>query len=240
MYRLKNHSLQAASWAISDPSKIIGAGPYKLEEYNETDDIIHLTKNPYFADLTAGTDPNFQDVYFEFYSTKEAALSALSSGTIDMIDAEFSPIIDEVKNITNATYRLVVDPGSQEMAYNCQHPLLGTGESCPIPGKESARHIRRAIDYMIPRKEIIDLFFEGLAMPGKTPMPAVSIGFDESLEAREYSIKLAKDEMRAAGYQYVEDTTTILTKTIGINFSLLLMIIELLAFIMVIYMKKSR
>ncbi|MEA2070714.1 MAG: ABC transporter substrate-binding protein [Asgard group archaeon] len=231
----ENHKSQAATWATSDPSKLIGAGPYKLEEYDPTGGTIHLTKNLYFADMAAGTDPNFEDVYFEFYSNKEGALSALSTGHIDMVDAQFAPDIDEVEGISGTYYRLVEDPGTQEMGYNCQHPYLGTGELCPIPGPESGRHIRTAIDHMIPRETIVDQILNGLGTPGVTPMPAVAIGFDEDLEPREYSIELAKEQMRAAGFEYPEDTAAG-----GIGLVALLGVLGLAGACQVIFLKRRK
>jgi ABC-type transport system substrate-binding protein len=70
---------QAITWAATDPNKLLGAGPYYLEDYDGTNQIIHLTVNPYFDDWS-GVTPNFDDIYFEFYSNKEGALSALATG----------------------------------------------------------------------------------------------------------------------------------------------------------------
>jgi len=139
---------QAITWATSDPNKLMGAGPYYLEEYDGTNQIIHLTVNPYFDDWS-GVTPNFDDVYFEFYSNKEGALSALATGAIDMADTRFSVEIDEV-DIPGVSYELVDNPGVQEMGINMLHPYLGTGELCPIADLASGNHIRKAISHMVP------------------------------------------------------------------------------------------
>ncbi|MBN1683706.1 hypothetical protein JW865_09165, partial [Candidatus Bathyarchaeota archaeon] len=134
----ENIAAQAEMWALTNPTKLMGSGSYYLAEYNGTNEVIHLTVNPYYDDWT-GITPNFDDIYFEFYSNKEGALSDLASGTLDMVDAQFIPQIDEVP--TGTSYTLVEDPGTQEMAFNNLHPIIGTGELCPISSPESALDI---------------------------------------------------------------------------------------------------
>ncbi|MBD3190132.1 MAG: hypothetical protein GF308_05790, partial [Candidatus Heimdallarchaeota archaeon] len=204
---LNEWATQSADWAANDPSKLVGTGPYKLKEWDATNAIINLEKNTHFADMANVEEPILNDIFFEFYSNKEGALSALAAGDIDMIDAQFSPSLTEVEALSGVTYRLVADPATQEMAINCQHPYLGTGESCPIAGEESAKHVRKAINHMIPRETIVEEILDGLGAPGINPMPDASVGFDEDLEPYEYSIDMAKDHMRAAGFEFEETPT---------------------------------
>jgi len=196
-----DHGSQAATWATDDilDSNLFGAGPYYLEDYNETLDFIHLKRNDYFDDWT-GIVPYFEDLYFEFWSTKESALSALAAGDLDMIDTNFAPTIDEIPGGVN--YELVPAPGIQEMAFNCLHPIIGTGELCPIPGLESAKHIRRAINYMTPRDTIIHYYLNDLGVPGVTAWSQSTIGFDDSLEYVKYNETKAREYMELAGYNY--------------------------------------
>ncbi|MBN1330785.1 MAG: hypothetical protein JXA54_15035, partial [Candidatus Heimdallarchaeota archaeon] len=142
----------------------------------------------------------------EFYSNKEGALSDLASGTLDMVDAQFVPQIDEVP--AGTSYTLVEDPGTQEMAFNCLHPYLGTGELCPISDLESGKNIRKAISSMIPRETIVDEIMNGLAAPGSTGCPNVAVGYDETIGYYPYSIDLAKQYMEDAGFVFVYSTVT--------------------------------
>lgn len=156
-----------------------------------------MKRNEYFDDWS-GITPNFADIYFEFYSNIEGALVALTAGDIDMVDSNFRPQIYEIP--TGVKYELVDQPGSQEMAFNNLHPIIGTGELCPISSPESGKHIRKAISYLIPRIRIIDEILSGLGTPGVTPFPRGSVGFDETLESLEYSTSLALHHMQLAGY----------------------------------------
>jgi len=209
---------QAITWASSDPTKLFGAGPYKLADYDGINQIIHLEVNPYFDDWS-GITPNFDDIYFEFYSNKEGALSALATGALDMVDAQYSPQIAEVAGLVNVTYVLVDDPGTHEMAINMEHPYLGTGEKCPISDPESAKHIRKAISHMVPRKIIIEEILDGIGREGVTGWSSVAHGFDESLKPYEYNISLAVEHMQAAGYKYPDGFLPITPTTIILSFS---------------------
>jgi len=217
---------QAVTWALSDTldSNLMGIGPYYLEEYNETNGLLHLKRNDYFDDWS-GITPNFEDIYFEFWPNKESALSALAAGDVDMVDSQFSPQIAEVP--AGVKYELVNALGSQEIAFNCLHPIIGTGEMCPISSPESGKYIRKAISHLIPRNYIVADFFNGLASPGVTPYPRGAVGFDESLEPLEYSKYAALYYMGLAGY----DVTNFLIGTstnvgLGLN-----TILGILAFI---------
>jgi len=190
---------QARTWASLDPTKLIGTGPYYLTHYDGTNGVMHLKVNPYYDDWT-GITPHFTDIYFEFSSNKEVALAELALGTIDMVDAKFLPQIDEIP--AGKSYSLVENPISEEIAFNCHHPYIGTGEYCPISNPESGKSIRKAISTMIPREYLVEEILDGLGTPGITGCPPVAIGFDETLEPYPYSIDLAKMYMEEAGYSY--------------------------------------
>ena len=85
----------------------------------------------------------------------------------------------------------------------------------------SRNYIRKAISHMVPRNKIVEEILDGIGAPGVTGMPDIAFGYDSSLEPYEYSIVLAKNEMRAAGFEYPEDNNPIITPTtfiLGIQF----------------------
>ncbi len=220
---------QAVSWAASDPEKLIGIGPYYLHDYDGTNGVLHLKANAYWDHWGGHSAQLFTDIYFEFWANKEGALSALAAGDLDMIDSNFSPQIAEIPGTVD--YTIVVTPGTQEMAFNCMHPYLGTGDLCPIASEDSGKYIRQAINHMIPRDVIVAEILYGLGDPGITPFPKGAVGFDDTLVAYEYSIDIAKQKMELAGFVY-DDTTSpppttppssgniTLTPTISVGFTL--------------------
>ncbi len=191
---------KALSWALNDTldsQKIFGAGPYYLVDYDENNYIIHLKRNDYFSEWS-GIIPNFEEIYFIFYIDQESALTDLSAGIVDMIDAQFNhhskPSIPGMKN------QFVDSNEYHEFAINNLHPILGTGDLCPIAEKESAKHVREAISHIIPREIIIEECLEGFGVPGVTACPKGSIGYNTTYEPKEYSIEKALEHMYLAGY----------------------------------------
>ncbi|NHJ05967.1 MAG: hypothetical protein EAX90_14160 [Candidatus Heimdallarchaeota archaeon] len=229
---LADHQTTAVTWATEEPEKIFGAGPYRLHSYDPTNQVIHLEKNTNFASWF-GVEPTLTDIYFEFFGSKEGAISALASGTIDMIDSQFSVQINEL-DFPGVTYELVRDPGTQEMGFNMEHPYFGTGELCPIAGAESAKNIRKAISHIVPREIIVEEILEGLGAPGITGMPNVAIGFNEDLKPYKYDINLALHYMKDAGFDVSPTGIT------GLGLVSLLSILGLIGAFQVILLKRRK
>jgi ABC-type transport system substrate-binding protein len=188
---------KANDWAISEPEKLFGAGPYKLQNFDSLNDIIHLTRNDYFDNWT-GITPYFSDIYFEFYSNKDAAINALSLGNVDMVDSQFSLRLEDIPE--EVKYEFIEGGSTQEMALNLIHPHFGTGEACPIAGPISAKYVRKAISHAVPREYICDELFQGIPEPSASVWPRISSVYNESLEPYEYNLDLALEYMRMAGY----------------------------------------
>ena len=98
--------------------------------------------------------------------------------------------------------------GVQEMGFNMQHPVFGTGVDTPL-GKqdptraaEAARYVRQAISHLINRQQIIDTIIAGYGSTGlTTPITRVTAGYDTSLQPYSYDVTLAKALLASAGYE---------------------------------------
>ncbi|MHA1442317.1 MAG: ABC transporter substrate-binding protein [Candidatus Heimdallarchaeota archaeon] len=211
----EDHATQSVTWASSNPEKFVGMGPYKLNDYDPTNQVIHLEVNEYFDDWS-GITPELTDVFFEFYTNKEGALSALAAGLVDMCDSQYMVQIDELDGIAGIEYTLTDDPGNQEMSVNMEHPYLGTGESCPVSGAASSNAIRKAISHMIPREVIVEEILNGLGYPATTHWPRVSVGYDFDLEPYKYDLVTALEYMELAGFDVVFPTEVTLDGGFGL------------------------
>ncbi|MFW9924047.1 MAG: ABC transporter substrate-binding protein [Candidatus Thorarchaeota archaeon] len=229
----EDHGAQAIEWAKNNPENIIGCGPYKLASYDATNQVIHLTANEYFDDWF-GSAPNFDDVYFEFYGSKEGAIASMAAGDIQMVSTYFKAMPDELE-LPGITYTLVDDPGNQEMPINNQHPYMGTGALCPIAGEESAKNVRKAINHIVPREIIVEEILQGLGSPGVTYWPKASVGFDDTLEVPEYNINLALQYMKDAGFD-----VTIPTEPTGLGLVVVISILSLVGAIQVVFLKRRK
>jgi len=223
---------QAVDWAANDPTKLMGIGPYYLYDYDGTNGVLHLKANLHWTDWGGHSAQTFTDIYFEFWSNKVGALSALAAGDLDMIDTNFSPTIAEVP--LTVDYTLVASPGSQEMGFNMLNPYL-SGTLAPISAADSGKYIRQAISHLIPRQVIVDEILEGLGNPGVTAYPLGAVGYDDTLLPYEYSIDIAKQKMEAAGFVY--PTTTIET---GIGLYVVIGILALAGASQVFFLKRRK
>jgi ABC-type transport system substrate-binding protein len=97
--------------------------------------------------------------------------------------------------------------GVQELGFNMEHPILGTGVDTPLgqqdPSRaaEAAKYVRQAISHLIPRQNIIDTILDGYGTPAITnTICTLTAGYDPSIEAHAYNEELAKSLLAAAGY----------------------------------------
>ena len=199
------HKAMALNWSQNYPEKMFGAGPYKLEDYDNTSQIIHLDKNTHF-DTWFGMESTFNDIYFDYYSNAPEALEALESGNIDMIDAGFNIPIEDL-DLPGFSYEKISDGGVTELAINMEHPYIGTGALCPIAGAESAKHIRKAISYLFARENISEVIYDDLASPGATFWTPGSIDYNASFTPIEYNLDYARYHMSQAGNPCVYNST---------------------------------
>ncbi|NHJ41272.1 MAG: hypothetical protein FK731_14665 [Asgard group archaeon] len=215
----ENHKEQAELWATTDPTKLIGAGPYYLFNYNNDTKIVHLKRNDYYKNYTE-INPHFENIYFKYYSNKESTLNDITSGKIDFIDPLFAFNFNDVP--INASYSISHTGKVQLIAINNKNPWIGTGELCPISDPLSAQKIRTAISYSIPKQLIIDEVYNGLGSYGVTPWSNIALDFDNQLEPIEFDLDYAKYLLKYSGFDYgCEPAPCTTTSIIGLSFRIL-------------------
>ena len=185
-------------------------GPFMLDTYNSVDSIVKLVPNPYWADSisSGGLAPKLDEFYLTYISGKDTAVAELLTGSIDIMDAQYFPV---VADFTPAGIEgiLVKDPSHQEMSINMKHPIIGTGELTPLGTPLAAKYLRKAISHATPREVIVDQILDGLGAPATTAIPDSVVGYDESLEPYVYDLDLAIDYVEQAGYTvWVTKTTS--------------------------------
>ncbi len=205
-------------FGVLDQALVTGAGPFMLNvtngDYDTANSVVTLTKNPYWK---ISDDSTMVDkIIFTFVSSKDTAISSLASGTVDIVDSQYSPVEADYEGLTGIKTVVAKSPGTQEMAINMKHPIIGTGELTPLGTADAAKNIRKAISHAIPRQTIVDEILQGLGAPGVNPMPDASVGFDTSLQPYTYDLDLAKQLVEAAGYTL--QTTTSKAGTAGLVF----------------------
>jgi hypothetical protein len=189
-----------------------GTGPYVYNGFDPVKRVATLTKFDGYFDKTRLESLGYftvENFYVVTIIEKDAAIAAYRTGDVDMLDVNYSLSADDATLLTGLGANVIGKPqiGWQEMAFNMQHPVLGTGIDTPIgkadPTKaaEAARHVRQAISYLIPRELIVSELLDGLGTPGTTVLAAFGTGFqDASITFDTYDPNLARAELAAAGY----------------------------------------
>ncbi len=190
----------------------VGAGPYELQSYDFTNNIATLTKFPGYWNAS-GLESMGQfsvDTYkVQWISSKDAAIAALKNGQVDMLDSQYGLGKDRatLQAIPNVNVIRAVELGWQEMGFNMNNPVFGTGTATPAgtsdPTKaaEAARDIRKAISHMIPRDLIINSLLNGGGEPiAVAPGPGWGVWYDSSLTPDSYDLNAAASLLQQAGY----------------------------------------
>jgi ABC-type transport system substrate-binding protein len=188
----------------------VGTGPYKWVSYDTVNQIVQLEKNDQYWNKTALEAAGLfvvEDYYIRFIVDKTSALAALKNEEVDMLDPQYQMQID-VPTIDSAWGRVLsqVATGTQEIGYNNQHPIWGTGEDTPLGqanasrAEEAARYVRIAFDYAVPRQLIIKNLLAGFGEPAAGYWAPTYEYHNSSITARPYDLTKAAEYLEMAGY----------------------------------------
>ncbi|WP_455140855.1 ABC transporter substrate-binding protein, partial [Candidatus Hodarchaeum mangrovi] len=173
----------------SDPGGLngpIGAGPVVFKEYNATKNEITFEKfdGIQWDHITKTWVSNTSLRYFEFSEGKwfamptsakvimagmDIAIAEMKLGMVDILDPWYMlrNVFDEIQAASTITPVLTPASGWQSLYMN---PKFEEGGIYHL-NKKGVRH---AISHIIPREEITDKLWNGLAIPAYTPIPITS------------------------------------------------------------------
>ena len=211
----KTHAFNTASGSYKVGSYTaygpIGTGPYVYGAYDPTTFSNVMSKNAnYWNKATLEADGKFgiETFYVQQIEDSDPAIAALKAGDVDVLDSQYS-LSTKLASIEKpwGDYVSYDAFGVQEMGFNMQHPVFGTGVDTPLgkqdPTKaaEAARYVRQAISHLINRDNIISTILAGYGSSAlTTPITRVTAGYDTSLTPYSYDVTLAKSLLAAAGY----------------------------------------
>jgi ABC-type transport system substrate-binding protein len=200
-----------------------GAGPYEFVNYNLSTNTLHLKKYlGYFnrTQLEATGSYRITDYYVREVDSAQDAITDLKTGSVQVLDSvyNFPKNTTWLNELTSSFCRLVVLDGLsvQEVGFNMQDPIFGTGLGTPV-GKanssqaaEAAKDMRRGIEYLFLKDMILKNMTHGYAVYGvTTPVMPAMFGFDTSIVLRNDTTLnqrlLAIKEFEAAGYHFYID-----------------------------------
>jgi len=189
-----------------------GTGPYIYQGFDTVKRLATLTKfDGYFdkARLESLGYFTVQNFYVVTIVEKDAAIAAYRTGDIDAFDVNYQLAADQdVLKSLGANVFIKPEIGWQDLGFNMQNPIIGTGVDTPL-GKanpaqaaEAARHVRQAISYLIPRDLVVSQLLNGVGTAGTTVIGAFGSAYqDPSVKEDPYDPNLARAELAAAGYK---------------------------------------
>ncbi len=188
-----------ASGDYRQPSVAVGTGPYRLVRW-VPGDRLELERNPYYW----GRRPDFDTATLRFVANDAARLSALISGSVDVID-NVPPIVLErlrhehgVSLFSGPSARLIY------LALDASRDVspfvrVAAGTQAPANPLRDVR-VREAISKMIDRRAITRSLLTGAGLPAGQIVPPGLGGYDPALAADAFDPAGARRLLAAAGY----------------------------------------
>ena len=171
-----------------DPSKwqstFVGTGPFVMKTYT-TNQGATFTANPNYW----GPKPKPAGTNFTFYATQTPAISALVSGTIDVI-GQFSVTGGE-QLLNPGQYNII------KLKSSAHRELSMRNDVAPF----TDARVRQAIALTLNRPQIVQALFKGFADVGNdSPFAPVFPSTDTSIAQRAQDVAKAKSLLSAAGH----------------------------------------
>ena len=177
----------------------IGTGPFKFVEYVSGDRVV-LAANPAYW----GGKPAWDQVTMKNLPNNAARVSALLSGTVDVINDVPAEDIETVKK--NPKFNVTISPSTLmlRLMFNYRDQIPGVNGP---DGKPLAKNpfqdirVRKALSLAVDRQRIADRIMAGTAVPASQPQPPGGHAFDTSLKPDPYDPDRAKALLAEAGYK---------------------------------------
>ncbi|CAE6716792.1 MULTISPECIES: ABC transporter substrate-binding protein [Paraburkholderia] len=181
------------------PAVAVGTGPYRLARWIPGDRL-ELVRNEHYW----GKRPIFDTCTIRFVSNDAARLSALLSGSVDLIDNVPPVTIGRLRREPNVT--LFSGPSARLIYLALDSSRDASPFVAAADGSTIARNplrdvrVREAISKMIDRDAITQHLLNGAGLPAAQIVPPGMGGYDPQLQPDRYDPVGARRLLTAAGY----------------------------------------
>ncbi|MEB3277968.1 MAG: ABC transporter substrate-binding protein [Lyngbya sp.] len=209
----KGNPVFLSTWGTdTDPDKIVGNGPYRLESYASNQRVI-LEKNPYYwrQDQRGNAQPYIEQVVWQIMESTDTQLLNFRSGALDTLDVqpEAYPLLKpEEKRGKYTIYSSGPDTGTISLAFNLnQGRNAKTDKPFVTPAKSrwfNNKRFRQAIYYAINREVMKNNIYLGLGALQHSPIPVQSpyyLSPEAGLKTYEYNLEKAKEILENEGFK---------------------------------------
>lgn len=166
----------------------VGTGPFQFVEWVTGD---HLTVKKFDGYYEKGADgsalPYLDQVIFKGIPDGTVRLTALKTGTLDIVDAPDAKDVPSLKGSKDPVYDQVPGLGYQGIEINTANPPFNKLE------------VRQAVAYAVDAAAITKNILFDTATPGEGPIPPSSWAYDASVNIYKRDPAKAKDLLTKAG-----------------------------------------
>ena len=190
------------------PDSIIGAGPFCLARYESGSRGIFVRNPHWFRKDGAGNKlPYLDTVLITIVQDQKAEVLKFKAGEIDIMDVKPQdfPVIKPLESEGNFTIHKLGPTLNESFLFFNQNPEKGkSGKPYVDPTKlEWFRdvHFRRAVSWIIDRKAIRDIVWNGLGTDANGPFsPSTGYWWNSKLPPLVRNLDSAQAELKAGGY----------------------------------------
>ncbi|MCA1654921.1 MAG: ABC transporter substrate-binding protein [Pseudonocardiaceae bacterium] len=178
---------------------MVGSGPYYITEFKEA----QFTKMKANKNYWRGA-PKIDELHFIYYRNSDAAVTALQSGQVDLVNRLTPTQFDALKSNPDITLNNAQNRRFNEIVIN---PGAATNDGTPIGNGNPALKdvkLRRAITQAIDSETLVDKVWGGYATAGAGYIPPVFEDFSwqpAADKARKFDLDAANKALDDAGYR---------------------------------------
>jgi peptide/nickel transport system substrate-binding protein len=195
----------------TDPSEIVGNGPYRLKQYLPSQRVI-FEKNPHYwqEDDQGNQQPYVGELIWQVIESTDNQLLQFRSGGLDLIGVspdEFALMKREEERGNFTIHEGGPAMGTTFMSFNL-NKASRDGQPLVDPVKSkwfNSVNFRQAVAYAIDRQTMINNIYQGLGEPQTSPLPVQSPFYAspaDGVPTYDYDPETAKALLLEDGFQY--------------------------------------
>ncbi len=193
----------------TNPKKIISNGPFLLKEYVAAQRVVFV-KNPNYYKINLNNEklPYIDKLVYLIVGDTNNEILKFEAKEIDVIGLKGNNVARYKEKETESDYiiyNLGSDTGTLFIAINLNNRKNQGGKPYVSPVKQKwfrDKEFRKAIDYAIDRKSMIQNVAYGVAEPLFTSESNNSVYLNKNIKGHEANTKKAKEILSSAGFEF--------------------------------------
>jgi len=221
-----------STWGTdTDPQKIIGNGPYRMESFTPTQRVI-FRRNPYYwrKDAQGNPQPYIERIVLQIIESTDNQLLSFRNGDLDNLEVApeaFELLKQEEKRRHFNIYNGGIETGTTFVAFNLNKARNSRNQPLVNPIKSrwfNTVAFRQAVAHAIDRETIKNNVYRGLGELQNSPIYIKSpyyLSPQEGLKVYDYNPDKAKQLLLGAGFKYNDNNQLLDAEGNRVRFTLL-------------------